>query len=118
MTIYKAGDGSVILTDDANQARREVLDGNDPQLDAKIAAFFGPPPRRLIPKEVVEDRLEKIGKLDPALAILAGDPVKSMQWQMRNWPNVYFDDPGLLYVLGQAGLTAEEIAAVTAPWMG
>ena len=91
-----------------------LLDDNDPDRVARILAFFGPPPRRLIAKALVETRLQSIGKLEAAQAALASDPVKSLQWLTRAWENVYFDDPGLLAILTGIGCTDEEIAEITA----
>lgn len=78
--------------------------------------IVAPSARRLIPKSVVQERLNDLGRLADALAILNDDPLRFGRWFAPNHPNVYFDDEGLLTVLGPDGLdlTEEQIAAVTA----
>lgn len=74
------------------------------------------PPRRLIPKSVVQERLNDLGRLGDAFQILNADPLNFGRWFAPNHPNVYADDAGLLTILGPDALdlTAEEIAAITA----
>lgn len=70
--------------------------------------------RRLIAKSVVQERVHAIGKLGFAFAVLQADPINFGRWFAPDWPNVYFDDEGLLAVLAAIGCTEEEIAAITA----
>ena len=79
-----------------------------------VPAAPADPPRRLIPKSVVQERVHLVGKLDLALAALNSDAISFARWFAPDWPNVYFDDPGLLAILEAIGCTAEEIAAITA----
>ena len=72
------------------------------------------PPRRTIPKSVVQERMNDIGKLGAAFAALNSNPIFFGRWFAPDWPNVYFDDEGLLMVLSAIGCTEAQIAAVTA----
>ena len=73
------------------------------------------PARRLIPKSVVQERLNTLGKLGAAFTALNSNPIYFGRWFAPDWPEVYFDDEGLLEVLGAIGCTEAEIAQVTAP---
>lgn len=72
-------------------------------------------PRRLIPKSVVQERMNDIGKLGAAFAALNSSPIFFGRWFAPDWPNVYFDDEGLMQILSAIGCTEAEVAAVTAP---
>lgn len=72
------------------------------------------PVRRLIAKSVVQERMHAAGKLSAALAALQIQPIFFARWFAPDWPNVYFDDEGLLTVLAAIGCTEAEIAAITA----
>lgn len=72
------------------------------------------PVRRLIAKSVVQERMHAAGKLSAALAALQSQPIFFARWFAPDWPNVYFDDEGLLTVLAAIGCTEAEIAAITA----
>ncbi|MGA0604852.1 hypothetical protein ACO2Q0_02540 [Phenylobacterium sp. VNQ135] len=71
-----------------------------------------PVERRLIPKSVIQERVNAIGKLGAAFAVLQADPISFGRWFAPDCPNVYFDDEGLLAVLTEAGCTEAEIAAI------
>jgi len=73
------------------------------------------PPRRLIPKSVVQERMHALGKLGDAFAALNSSPIYFGRWFAPDWPNVYFDDEGLLQILSAIGCTEAEIDAITAP---
>lgn len=73
------------------------------------------PVRRLIPKSVVQERMNDIGKLGAAFAALNSNPIFFGRWFAPDWPNVYFDDEGLLSILAAIGCTEAEVASVTAP---
>lgn len=86
------------------------------------AAFVSPPapeqPRRLIPKGVVQERVNAIGKWDAMIDAIMPDGRPSIfyaRWFAPNHPNVYFDDPDLLAMLAAVGCTQAQIDAVTAP---
>lgn len=102
-----------------DELRAEVAE-QTAQIDALIAEvdrLRGAAPsngRRLIAKSTVQERVNAVGKLGAAFAILQADPISFGRWFAPDWPNVYFDDPGLLAVLEAAGCTPEEIAAITA----
>lgn len=72
------------------------------------------PVRRLIAKSVVQERMHAAGKLSAVLAALQSQPIFFARWFAPDWPNVYFDDEGLLTVLAAIGCTEAEIAAITA----
>lgn len=74
-----------------------------------------PPPRRLIAKSVVQERVHAIGKLGDAFAALNAQPILFGRWFAPDWPNVYFDDEALLALLAAIGCTQAEIDAITAP---
>lgn len=73
-----------------------------------------PAPRRELPKSTVQERVNAVGKLDEAFAVLNAQPIYFGRWFAPDWPNVYADDEGLLAVLADAGCTADEIATITA----
>ncbi|MEI9964361.1 MAG: hypothetical protein WDM92_06315 [Caulobacteraceae bacterium] len=109
-TPFAAPDGQVITgapryeTDGANGVR-EVYDTQDAPA----------PPRRLIAKSVVQERVDAIGKLGDALTAMLADPISFARWFAPDWPNVYADDTGLLAMLAAIGCTPDQIAAITAP---
>lgn len=84
----------------------------------RVATFIDAPApqRRLIPKSTVQERVNATGKLDAVLALLLapGNAIYYARWFAPDWPNVYFDDPGLLLILGAVGCTAPQIATITA----
>lgn len=73
------------------------------------------PARRLVPKSVVQERVNALGKLTAAFQVLNADAASFGRWFAPDWPRVYADDPGLLAVLAQIGCTPGEIEAITAP---
>jgi hypothetical protein len=75
-----------------------------------------PPPRRTIPKSIVIARVEVAGKLAAVWAGLQAQPLLFSQWFTPDWPNVFFDDEGMLAMLDGVGCTEAEIAAITAPY--
>lgn len=84
--------------------------------DAMEAALANiPPPRRLIPKSVVQERAYAIGKLDELMTALQANSLYFGRWFAPDWPEVYADDAGLLEMLTAVGCTPEQIAEVTAP---
>lgn len=74
-----------------------------------------PQPRRLIAKSTVQERVNTIGKLDEVLAVLNSQSIFFARWFAPDWPNVYFDDEGLLTILAAVGCTPAEIETITAP---
>ena len=73
------------------------------------------PPRRVIPKSVVQARVIELGKINAVWAALNADIANLVRWLAPDWPNVYFDDEGLIAVLTAVGCTPAEIDAITAP---
>lgn len=74
-----------------------------------------PTPRRLIPKSVIHERVNDIGKLDAALSALQSQAILYARWFAPDWPNVYADDPEMLTLLSAIGCTEAEITEITAP---
>lgn len=74
-----------------------------------------PPPRRLIAKSLVQERVHVLGKLGIAFAALQAEPILFGRWFAPDWPNVYADDENLLLLLNAIGCTEAEIAEITAP---
>jgi hypothetical protein len=72
------------------------------------------PQRRLIPKSRIQERVNDIGKLDDILTILNSQSIMFARWFAPDWPNVYFDDEGMLQLLHIVGCTSEQIAEITA----
>ncbi len=72
-------------------------------------------PRRLIPKSVIQERVNDIGKLEAVLAALQSQAILYARWFAPDWPNVYYNDAAMLYLLDAVGCTAPEITAITAP---
>lgn len=73
-----------------------------------------PPPRRLIPKSTVQERVAAVGKLDAVMAVLLSQPLYFSRWFAPNHPNVYFDDEDMLAMLNAVGCTEAQIADITA----
>ena len=73
------------------------------------------PVRRTIPKSIVQARVAAVGKMEAVFAALMSQPLQFAQWFAPDWPNVYFDDPGLLAVLAAVGCDPAEIEAITGP---
>lgn len=73
------------------------------------------PVRRLIPKSTVQARVIELGKIEAVWAALNADIANLVRWLAPDWPNVYFDDEGLMAVLAAVGCTSAEIEAITAP---
>lgn len=76
-----------------------------------------PPPRRLIPKSVVQERVNAIGKWGAVIGALMPGGVPSIyygRWFTPDHPNVFFDDADMLAMLNAVGCTSEEIAVITA----
>lgn len=90
----------------------ELVDMTAEEVAAFEASRAG---RRLIPKSVVQERANAIGKLDALMAALMANPLYFGRWFAPNHPNVYFDDPDLLAMLAAVGCTQAQIDAVTAP---
>lgn len=74
-----------------------------------------PDPRRLIPKSVIHERVNDVGKLEAALGALQSQAILYARWFAPDWPNVYFDDPEMLTLLSAIGCTEAEITEITAP---
>lgn len=72
------------------------------------------PPRRLIKKSVIHERVNAVGKLESVLAVLQTQAILYARWFAPDWPEVYFDDPNMLAVLNGVGCTPEQIAEITA----
>lgn len=76
------------------------------------------PPRRLIRKSLVQERVHAIGKWDELIDAIMPEGRPSIfyaRWFAPDWPEVYADDEGLLAMLNAVGCTPEQIAEVTAP---
>lgn len=74
-------------------------------------------PRRLIPKSVVQERVNAIGKWGAVIGALMPGGVPNIyygRWFTPDHPNVYFDDEGMLDMLRGVGCTEAEIADITA----
>ena len=102
--VQAAPEGQVVLSTTV-----ELQDG----VPVRVGVY-GPPPRRLIAKSVVQERVNDLGKLGAAFAALNADPVSFGRWFAPDWPQVFADDEGLLTLLAAIGCTEEEIATVTA----
>jgi len=72
-------------------------------------------PRRLIPKSVIQERVNDIGKLEAVLAALQSQAILYARWFAPDWPNVYYNDEAMLFLLDAVGCTPEEITDITAP---
>lgn len=92
-------------------------EGEEAQWTADQEALASQPaPRRLIPKSVIHERVNDIGKLGAVLTALRaeGQEINYARWFSPDWPNVYFDDPAMLTLLSEVGCTEGEIATITA----
>lgn len=74
-----------------------------------------PPARLRLPKSLVQDRMDALGKLNAAFTALMGQPRLFARWTASDHPAVYADDADMLMLFGALGMTADEVAAVTAP---
>jgi len=69
------------------------------------------PPRRMVPKSLVTQRVIDAGKIDQAMALLQMDWAKFARWVAPDQPAVYFDDPDTLAMLDVLELDPEGIMA-------
>jgi hypothetical protein len=74
-----------------------------------------PIPRRLIRKDIVQERVHALGKFNDVWALLQSQPILLARWQVPSWPEVYADDEGLLTMLAAVGCTPAQIETITAP---
>lgn len=111
--------------DDSNQpltweARHSALIALMPQETTVVVEPDPPAPtRRLLPKSVVQARLDATGKWEAVASLLFSEGLPNIyyaRWFAPDWPNVYFDDPDLLLILLAAGCTPSEVASITAPY--
>ncbi len=106
--------------DTAEHLFRELTQGAGIGCTWDGEAFVFPPapepPRRLIPKSVIQERVNDVGKLGAVMAVLRseGQEINYARWFAPDWPNVYFDDPAMLTLLAAVGCTEGEIATITA----
>lgn len=70
-----------------------------------------PPPRRMIPKSLVTQRVIDAGKIDQAMAMLQMDWAKFARWVAPDQPAVYFDDPDTVAMVEALELDSEVIMA-------
>lgn len=70
-----------------------------------------PPVRRLIPKDLIMDRLDGVGLVDTAQAALLRRPVLFGRWFNKDWSEVYADDAELVAILTAIGADVETITA-------
>lgn len=99
----------------ADGAQRDMTPEEEAAWVAAQAAIT--PGRRLIPKSVVQERVNTLGKWAAVAALLYTDALPNIyyaRWFAPDWPNVYADDATLLALLADAGLTSDDIATVTA----
>jgi hypothetical protein len=68
----------------------------------------------MIPKSTIQERVNNIGKLGAVLSALQTEPINYVRWFAPDWPQVYFDDAGMLAVLKAVGCTDAQIAIITA----
>lgn len=72
------------------------------------------PPRPLLRKSVVVQRLAEIGKADAVMTALQSNSVQFALWFSPDWPDLYKDDEQAIALFQAAGLTAEDVARVLA----
>ncbi|MCX5569589.1 hypothetical protein [Kaistia nematophila] len=70
-----------------------------------------PPPRRMIRKSLVKQRLIDLGLMDAAYAALTSQPVAFARWFDMDYPEVYADDPDALALLDSIGADPEVVMA-------
>lgn len=76
-----------------------------------IAGYVAPIERRRVSKDLVEQRLAAVGKLDACMAIIMGNAAYFSRWYARAFPFVYADDPNTIAVLDQVGADPVSILA-------
>lgn len=85
----------------------ERLQPTPAQLDA-----VGPtPPRRMIRKSLVKQRLIDAGLMDAAYTLLTAHPVSFARWFDMDYPEVFVDDPDAMALLAAIGADANIILA-------
>ena len=70
-----------------------------------------PPPRPMVRKSVVQDRLIEIGKIDAAYEALTSNPASFARWFAPDRPEVYCDDPDAIQLLRAIGADPAVILA-------
>jgi len=78
---------------------------------AEMEAWEPPAERRKVSKDLVEQRLAAIGKLDACMAIIMGNAAFFSRWYARAYPWVYADDPDTIGVISAVGADPDEILA-------
>jgi hypothetical protein len=101
---------TVAPDDDASMAVaiREAMAANP----IPIASYVPPaPPRRMIRKSLVQQRLIDAGLMDDAYAALMAHPASFARWFAPDHPRVYADDVDAIALLAAIGANAEVILA-------
>ena len=70
-----------------------------------------PPPRRMVAKLVVTQRVIDAGKIDQAMAMLQMDWAKFARWVEPDQSAVYFDDPDTVAMVAALELDPEVLMA-------
>jgi len=78
---------------------------------AQLEAAVPPPPRRLIRKTLVKQRLIDLGLMDAAFGVLVSQPVCFARWFDMDYPEVYADDPDALALLEAIGADPAQVMA-------
>lgn len=73
-----------------------------------------PAPPRVVPKATIAARLAEIGKAAAFRSAMAAQLAFELAWITPGSPTIEAEDADLLVALSAAGLTADQIAAVTA----
>lgn len=82
--------------------------GPQPTIE-EIEAWQPPVERRKVSKDLVEQRLAAIGKLDACMAIIMGNAAFFTRWYARAFPWVYADDTDTIAVIEAVEADPESI---------
>jgi len=69
------------------------------------------PTRRLVRKSTIIRRLQEVGLLDQAFAVLDQNLYAKARFWTPDWPSIYFDDPEAVAILQACGADVDAIMA-------
>lgn len=113
MTIHTQRDGSVLLTDDANPSRTQLIPSgtSDADRDAAIAAFFPPVPLpvpEVVSMAKAQIALDTAGLLPGVDAAVAASP-KAVQIAWAKATEIHRHSPTMLGLAAALGLTDAQV---------
>lgn len=107
---------ALVMTQEAGEVALSLLD--TPDAWAAMLEWGTPdeyvepePPRRMLRKSLVQQRLIEAGLMDRAYLVLTSQPAAFARWFAPDHPEVYADDPDALAMLAAIGADASTVMA-------